>query len=334
MPETFDPQRAFDELTRQVAREVGPGDVGLPIRAARRRRMVGGVAAVAVASVLAVTLGQVVGTDSRSSTPEYAETNTDTSQGAARRERLLTMLPEDTVQAHVLDVGGVAGFVADDDQFSRIAGEYVLGAFATLGTGPILPLLPDLVTYAGDGGTSVFLLDLPANEVTDGFMAAGWEEDGELLVPGPAVGIQDASTARNVHVADDGGGRSLVAIAGDPEELPDIAGTSSRTPSVAVERLLGLEGPAGFALSFEPDPCAFVAATLTAPTEATMLVAPPAGRSADAVTVDDLTPPKGVVSIDAAAADGNLVRVELTVEQASVPADLLDRYPLPGTQFC
>ena len=334
MPETFDLQSRFDRLARDVSRAAGPGDADLPIGRARRRRAVSGAVALAVAVTIGVTAVQVVGQDGRGSAPDIADSRGETSPGAARRERLLGLLPPDSRHVSVLDV---AGFTGEDGLDGQDPGDqdllgYLMSSFVTLQRGPLPQLLlPDLVAYAGTGATDLYLVDRPADEITDRMVRAGWEDDSGVLVPGADVPNLAASLAPHLQVTDHGD-RALVAIARDRDDLPG-AGTRTPDPGSPAARLVDLGGALGQSFD-QTGGCSLEAFSLSSPTEGTVLVGPPPGTSAGDVTIDQLEVPDGFSSIEAVAPAGRSVRARVTVASAAAPLELVTRLGLPGTDFC
>lgn len=335
MPDTFDADRAFDTLARDVARTSAPGNVDRAIRRARRRRAAAaGVAAMLVVAVLGVTASQLGGADSDGISPEYVDTPFEVSPGLERRTWLLGLLPPDSEQVNVVDVlaiNGEPGLETDDRGLELAA--YVNASFLTLARGPFARLLlPDLVTYAGTGAEDVFLVDRPAGEVVEGFERAGWEDRDGVLVPGPGVQRITARLGRYIQVTD-AGGSALVVIARDRGDLPDVAAPTLQ-PGPAGARLAELGGAVGVAMRADLGPCALHAVTLTSRTEATLLVGPPAGTAPEEVSLDDLVVPDGLSSLEAVGADDDLLRVAVSTASPVEPLDLLRRLGLPGTDFC
>jgi hypothetical protein len=332
VPETFDLESAFDDLTRDVTRAAGPGDADRPVRISRRRRVAAGIAAMAVAVTVGVTATQVAGGDPDSSEPGYVDDPADTSPGAARRERLLAMLPPGSMQVSLLDVEAFNGtpgldFADPDDRALR---SFVMSSFLQLQRGPFARLLlPGLVTYAGNGSTDVFLVDRPPGEVTDALVRAGWEDRDGVLVPGDGVPRVTASVAPFVTVVDEGG-RALVGIARERRGLPDPGGE----PAPPADDLVELGGAVGVAADLGGSPCAFHAASLTSRTQATVLIGPPEGSAPEEVTVDDLTAPEAITAIEAVAPDDALVRAEVSIEDPDALLQLLRRLGLPYSGFC
>jgi len=333
VPETFDLQHRLDELVRDVSRVAGPGDAGLPVRRARRRRVLAG----AVAAVLVVTLGttvtQVVGGDAPDSAPDIADRGR-TSPGLERRERLLGLLPASSRQVSLLDVEGFRGrtglSLADPEDQEVV--NYVMSSFLRLQRGPFERLLlPDLVTYAGSGATDVFLVDRDASEVTRGMVRAGWEDDDGVLVPGGRVSRLTASLARFVLIADEGG-RTVVVLARERRDLPDLRGPTPE-PVPAAAPLVTLGGAVGVSLDVVSS-CTMQAVTLSSRTTGLVLLGPPEGTAPEDVTVGDLEVPEGLSSIEAVSAEGDSVVAQVTVPGPEGPQVLLRRLGLPGTGFC
>lgn len=337
MPDTFDLQGALDELARDVARASGPGDAARPIRRARRRRALAGAAAAVVVATLGVTATQVTGADQDGASPDPAATRDDVTPGAERRARLLSLLPQDSRQVGVVDVAGFTGepgldAVADP----RDAGlpEYMLSSILTLQQVRFQRLLlPGLVTYAGTGTADLFLVDREASGITAALTRAGWADQDGVLVPGADVPDPGARTAPHVQVTESDG-MALVAITRDRGDLPDPSAAAGRGPGPAAGRLTGLGGGVGMAFDVDGGACFPQAVALTSPTEATVLLGPARGVSPGETTVDDLTAPEGVTSIDAVAAEGDLVRADVTVADPTVPVEILRRLGLPGSEFC
>lgn len=296
-----------------------------------------GAAAAAVVATLGATAAQLTSDDPDSSAPDYADTRSEVTPGAERRARLLSLLPGDSRQVNVLDVEGFTGEPGLDvvaDPRDTGLGDYVLSPFLTLQRGWLMRvLLPDLVTYAGTGTTDLFLVDRSAADVTGAVVRAGWEDREGVLVPGGDVDRVDARIAPHVAVAGSDG-MALVAIARDRDDLPDLTSAGTSEPGLSASRLIELGGGVGAAFDFDGGACSLHAVSLTAPTEATVLLGPAPGTAPEEMSIDDLTTPEGVTSIDAVAAAGDLVRVDVTVPDQSVPAEILRRLGLPGTEFC
>ena len=263
MPETFDLQSSFDDLARDVARAAGHGDADVPVRRARQRRAVAGAVAVVAAVTVGITTAQVVGDVVPGSAPDIAGSGGETSPGAARRERLLGLLPSDSRQVSVLDVEGLTGEVGLDvrEPDDRDLSGYLLSGFVTLQQGPLTQLLlPDLVVYAGTGETDLYVVERPADEITDRMLRAGWEDDDGVLVPGTDVARVAARLAPHVQVTDEGE-QAVVAIARDRGDLP-AAGSPAPEPGPVAARLVELGGAAG--LSFgATDDCNLQAVSLS-----------------------------------------------------------------------
>ncbi len=336
MPETSDLQHAFDDLARDVTRVAGPGDVDRPIRDARRRRMVAGAASLALVAAVGVVATQFTVGDVRTD-PGYVDTHPDPAPGAERRERLLRLIPPAKLQlVNLVDVVGFTGEpgLSLADEQDRQLLDYLNTAFITLRAEPFVSLvLPDLVSYAGTGDTSLFLLDRPAREVTGELLRAGWQDEGDgVLVPGESTSRMDRRFAPYVKVTEEGA-LTLVGISRDRDELPGRASGAS-TLDAAAARLLDLGGALGVSLGYDLGPCAMLTASLSSPTSATVLLRPPAGTAPEEVTTDDLDVPDAFEQITAVEPDGDLVRAEVAIEDAEAPLELLRRLGLPGTTFC
>lgn len=336
MPETSDLQQSFDDLARDVRRAVGPGDVERPIRRARRRRAVAGAAALAVVAALGFTATQLTVGDSRSGDPEYVDTRPDPAPGASRRERLLGLLqPAQGDQVNLLDVVGFTGEpgLSLADEQDRQLLDYLNSPVVTLLAEPFVSLLlPDLVSHAGTGATDLFLVDRPPEDISSAVVRAGWEEDGDVLVPGSGSPKVARRVAPYVTVTEESG-LTLVGISRTRDTLPGQASDTSALAPPAT-RLLDLGGAVGVSLGPDLGSCTLLTASLSSPTSATVLLRPPPGVTPEEVTTDRLQVPDAFERISGVEPDGELVRVAVTMESASAPIDLLRRLGLPGTEFC
>jgi hypothetical protein len=257
-----------------------------------------------------------------------------TSSGQERRERLLALMPPDSNQVNVVDVVGFtgqSGLTSLDRDDRRLLG-YLLAPFLKLGQEPFGRLLiPHLVTYAGNGTTNAYLVDHRPAEIVDPFLRAGWVREGDLLVAGPDVADDAEVFQKYIRVTEEGG-YTLVVIADRRGDLPDPRTSSEPGPVAA--RLVDLGGAVGFSIDMKNGRCVPQAVSLTSTSEGSVLITPPAGVAPDAASVDTFEVPDGFSSIEAAAPDGEAVRLTVTVPDASGPLEFIRRLGLPGTEFC
>ncbi len=295
-----------------------------------------GAASLAVLAALGVAALQLTGGDSQSPESGYLDTRPDPAPGAERRERLLGLLsPTGADQISLVDVVGFTGepglSIADEQDLELL--DYLNSAFVTLQAEPFVSLiLPDLVSYAGTGETDLFLVDRAPRDVTGELVDAGWEEDDGVLVPGDGLSKVDRRVAPYVGVRDEDG-LSLVAISRRRSKLTGQASGASTLPAPAT-RVLDLGGAVGVSFGADLGSCAMLTASLSSPTSATVLIRPPSGTVPDEVTADRLQVPDAFERIVGVGPDGDLVRVEVAMEDAEAPLVLLRRLGLPGTAFC
>ena len=193
-------------------------------------------------------------------------------------------------------------------------------------------ILPGLVSYAGTGETDLFLVERAPPDVTGELVAAGWEEGDGVLVPGDGLSKVDRRVAPYVEVREEDG-LTLVAISRRRGKLPGQVSRASTLPAPAT-RLLDLGGAVGVSFGADLGPCAMLTASLSSPTSATVLIWPPSGAAPDEVTADRPRVPDAFERIVGVGPDGDLVRVEVAMEDAGALLVLLRRLGLPGTAFC
>lgn len=339
-----DVQSRFEALSRDIERLTIIPQPDAPVRVARRRRSVR--LAVVAAAVLAIASGvaflTVVDRDRAADPAQRGPGQTGTLGQSAITRQLLQRVPglptgSTTFVTDVVSFSGSPGTRGTSATKRAIVG-YLGSAAVTFEIEPLQGLLDEhLVTSVASEssqGFALFVLDVGPSDVRDRFGSAGWKDAGDdMLTPGPDVA--DPRTPRiagGVRVHEIGDRQTLLSVAAEPDDLPDAA-DGTMTTSITAQRLLDLGGPVGYAVDVE-EPCSLVAATLSSPTEASALLAPPDGVSAAAVTAEELSDLYEITAVKNVQPDGDLVRADLGLRNSQVPISRLRELGLPSASYC
>lgn len=339
----FDVQSQFDSLAGDVARRTAIPDADIPVWVSRRRRRthIAVAIAAAVTAISVVTTTDVLDRDRAAEPAQPGLEQTEGADQSALTQRLLRWAPGDEHQLYVVDAVSFFGSPGIDDTDAN-AGDVSAYIKSTVflfdsQSGPFTDLIGnDLVTYVGDGTHDMFVLDAGTDAVQSRFRSAGWEDAGKGdLTPG-SEGASTSLPSRTPRVRIDaiGNGHTLLSVGLGADSVPDVLGKESPPePSIAAQRLLELGGAVGVALDVE-QPCFIAGATLNSPARATALIVPPENVSAQDLSAAQIAELEGVNAVERLRPSGDLVSAELVLEDPGVPAELMLRLGLPGSDFC